>query len=447
MKFRYLSLGFLAIAFLGGIYGVSRMFTGGQEFERPTPAVPTPTPYGMIAMPMTPPVMTPIQVKPSRRIESPVHSPNGRFIAFQLAKVRAQDSTYMACVLDANTGKVLGCGEEGHQPEKLTWQEPTRLAAGPFSYSLVANGKSWKFERGRGGPEFSLMGRPPATFGGRQVLNISAEETLPHADLALWFLQNPNSGQGQLGASSLSTTQEVPLPLPLRSTRGSHRTKYAAPSLRKGSPRLLAQMFPISDLSSNMRLEVWNLSLQRRLFGRLYPESSFARLHWTRDGRFLMAMNVGRRTPVADPNGITYYNNRKVKNKDLPPTYEQNGIDILDARTGEIRTALSIPSDVNPVPPSVSSDGRFLLTREPKGAQVGVAKRLAIREIPSGRIVCVFERDREIVARPSFAEHDSGVLVWTFEDTIFLQRWQPSKSPQKLAPSRFKIALNSPIFG
>ncbi len=420
-------LGAVVLALLGGVVGASRWISrdpnGATDFAVPTPTPIGWTPHGGVngMMPPIPPI------KPSRQLLSPAFSPDGRFIALQLAKIRAQDSEFSPVVLDAQSGKVIARGEESGASGNILWTANTQFSCGSYSYTLVPNGGGWKITSGLGASASNSSARH-ATIARPITADSNREATLAHADLALGWSQLPQSGEGELVASSLQTGQPIPLPAPLRAPRVSNTTRYAAPPLQNGAPRLLAQSL-ISKSSFGTRVQVWNLTSQKRLFDR--PYNSSVKIAWTRDGRFLVVEGFDR------PN----------------PTALIEGIDILDAKTGAVRSALSIPRIQNSngyIPrsePSVSRDGRFLLTREQQKNRDWRVRRLAIRAIPSGEVVCAFEREREISAQPEFAAHDSRLLVWTFEDTVFIQSWKPSKSPQKLAPRRIKIALNSPMFG
>ncbi|RYF42015.1 MAG: hypothetical protein EOO38_20140, partial [Cytophagaceae bacterium] len=425
MKIQSLLLGIGAVVLVGGAYGVSRVLLSPSAPEVVPP--PPPTFYGTMSMPSGSGMMSPMTIKPSRRIDSPIYSPNGRFLAFRLSKVRSQDSTSNACVLDAQAGKVLACGDENYAYSPIVWKGPNQLFVGSQFYFLVQSGQKWKFDRAGGAPGAFI--HPPTMFDedGGETLDVSQEETLHHADLALWFVRSPTSGTGRLGASSLATGQEIPLPVLQKPTYVTRTANFAAPPFRKGAPRLLATLHPASMSSFNSILEVWNLSARRLILKREYNGMLGTSLHWTRDGRFLMVMNVER--PAKDMESM-------------------EGIDIFDGRTGKLNNALSLPiasSTMQQGPPAVSPDGRYLLTRE-RGAKEN-AQRLVIRAIPSGRILGVIERDHPISAQPKFAEHDSNLLVWASEDTIFTQRWKPGKKPQKLAPRRVKLALNAPVFG
>ena len=420
-------LGAVTLALLGGVVGASRWISRDPNGATDLP-VPTPTPYGWMSPEKMDAIMaqmpTPSPVKPSRQLLSPAFSPDGRFIALQLAKIRAQDSQSLPVVLDAQSGKVIARGEESGASGNILWTANTQFSCGSYSYALVPNG-GWKITSGLGASASNSSARH-ATIARPITADSNREATLAHADLALGWSQLPQSGEGELVASSLGTGQPIPLPAPLRAPRISNTTRYAAPPLQNGAPRLLAQAQ--SKFSRGTRVQVWNLTSQKRLFDR--PYNSSVKIAWTRDGRFLVVEGFDRPHPTA----------------------LIEGIDILDAKTGAVRTALSIPTTqssghIPRLEPSVSRDGRFLLTREPQKNRDWRVRRLAIRAIPSGNVVCAFEREREISAQPEFAAHNSHILVWTFEDTVFIQSWKPSKSPQKLAPRRIKVPLNSPMFG
>lgn len=428
---------------LVGAYGASRVLLSNRETTPPLDD-------GMIrignggmvstgSMPIQMPATT--VIKPSRSINSPVHSPDGRFIAFQLSKNRGMDSTHRHGVIDASSGKVVSVSEEANNYAAPVWVAPRTLLAGYYEYNLVKEGATWRLKQ-PGTPPIGMLGARPAAFNRPSVTNVSPETMLRHADLALWFLQAPNSGSGHIGASSLSTGQEIALPPALSSMRNSIVTNYAAPAYKAGGARLLAELYPVPNAIGEERLEVWNLSANKRLFGKSYKGAGNASLHWTRDGHYLIVSGIELNSFEEPKPGASFRVDRRV--------------DIFDARAGKLlstqEVSLQSGSVIGGDPIVVSDDGQYFLTRRTTGQRPHVVQkdriyRLVICSLATGKVLSTFERSREFEQLPHFAQHDSRQLVWAAKDTIFLQPWKPSKAPQKLAPRRFKLNLNAPMFG
>ena len=373
--------------------------------------------------------------KPSRQLDFPVHSPDGRFIACQVSKLRGFESAYVPAVLDAHSGKFIGAGEEWGLREAPTWLNDQQFSVGVAGYSLTPQPQRGKLTR-LSYPVLSSVVSQPASLNRPGVTNVVRKDVLRDADIALWHLQASSAG-GSMAASSIQTGQEIPLPKTISSIRDPGYGQFAAPPFKKGAPRILAALVPVVDSFGPQRLEVWNLSQPKLLFSKEYQDTNGAELHWTKDGKYILVSGIETVSPSTTDNAKA--------------DEENDIIEVIDPHTRATRASnhLALPRFSGPGIGTIeiSNDGRYFLTRQKVGTGRSKKYRLVVCAIPSEKVLCTFERDREFINLPRFSTHDSQLLVWSAKDTIFLQQWKPSKLPQKLSPRQLKLKINASVFG
>ncbi len=356
---------------------------------------------------------------PEVSVQNAQMSPDGKFIALAATRNFASGEPVSVLIIERSSGKVLARQRQKRTPA-LQWgeaDEPDRLDIDGTPHFFRRTGSSWKL--GIAGTS-AQESPPPWVVARYEYPQIQA--ILPPADLAVWYLNNGETGRGDLVASALSDESEVWLPASISKDRNSGTTTYAAPRHRSGAPRRLATLFRRDILAKKWELEAWNLSAHTPIFRRTFGDD-VGKMAWTRDGSRLIVTGVPR-----------------PQKRDGKAEFASNGVDIYDAATGKQRVALTLEGlDADF---SISNDGRYFLTVENtwKGRQ-GTG-RLAIRNTSDGQIVSRFDRQKRIEAEPKFAPGNPPRLIWSSKDTVFLQPWRVSKTALKLKPQQLKIHLD-----
>lgn len=387
------------------------------------------------------PIMAPPRaVSDKISLENPLMSPDGKFIAFHIVESFERSgfgSRSRAAVVSAASNGILVRTSPVSNPPELSWSapgQPLRLNLDGVPHELKNGAGKWSLV-----PAGEKLGSEAPGWILKRNPYPSQEIALPRADLNVWFMLKP-SGRGDLLAAAPSDESQVWLPASISQNKIAGATEFAAPPLQSRAPRQLAAIFypdPSERKAVEATLEAWDLDARKLLFRRTFPDR-VSTLAWTRDGRTVLVGGTPRAQKRTDPDGVTVFNGKDVKNRDLPVKYVSHGVDIYDVSSGKARTLLNIDGLEKEV--ATSDDSRYFLTVENtwKGGRSGQG-RLAIRVLPSGAIVCQFQRDKRIEARPKFGGPGASQLIWSSQDTIFVQPWKASQTPRKLAPKRFKI--------